>query len=384
MLFVTCLDAYFTNYFLKFFVKHMDELLVACLLVYVAININYILSHKRKLFFVFSLFLLVGFFSSFIFHYQPLIAVIIDSTLIVSRFMVGYLSVYVYTSKNSKKISVYLVNISKIITIILFVLLIHDLFFSSFFPKADFRYFTRSIQLMFPHPTYLAAACVTLLIFMGYKSNNNSLIKYMVMLSFIIFMTFRSKAIGFLFVYWVLFLFIFVFKSKNVKIIALLCGLSAVYLVREQLSDYYFTNGYSPRSILLQDSVSMLKNHFPLGTGFATFGSSVAVDYYSPLYVSLGYLSNWGMSKEYSIFLNDSFWPEIIAQFGIVGLGLFIYIIILFFKIATKRENRNTYSSFAMTMTLVYLLITSLAESSFFNPSSFLLFMLFAVYENKS
>lgn len=62
MLFVTCLDAYFTNYFLKFFVKHMDELLVACLLVYVAININYILSHKRKLFFVFSLFLLVGFF----------------------------------------------------------------------------------------------------------------------------------------------------------------------------------------------------------------------------------------------------------------------------------------------------------------------------------
>lgn len=54
------------------------------------------------------------------------------------------------------------------------------------------------LQLMFPHATYLAAASVTLLIFLGYKNRNKENLKYMIMISIVGMSTLRGKALGFL------------------------------------------------------------------------------------------------------------------------------------------------------------------------------------------
>ena len=120
-----------------------------------------------------------------------------------------------------------------------------------------------------------------------------------------------------------------------------------------------------------------MMEHFPFGTGFGSFGSSIAANYYSPIYERLGYQNNYGMSSEYSGFLTDCFWPTIFAQFGFIGLVFLFLIICYFLLISIRKLKINRDAGFAMLMTIVYLLITSVAESSFFNPTAFLFFILF-------
>ena len=126
-----------------------------------------------------------------------------------------------------------------------------------------------------------------------------------------------------------------------------------------------------------------MMEHFPFGTGFGSFGSSIAANYYSPIYERLGYQNNYGMSSEYSGFLTDCFLPTIFAQFGFIGLVFLFLIICYFLLISIRKLKINRDAGFAMLMTIVYLLITSVAESSFFNPTAFLFFILFAVYEKE-
>ena len=194
--------------------------------------------------------------------------------------------------------------------------------------------------------------------------------------------TLRGKALGFFAVYWFLYIFIYFFKFKN-SILIYFCGfILAVFIAKDQFSTYFGALAYySPRLILLKDGVQLMLTHFPFGTGFATFGSAVAFNYYSPLYTSLGYQSNYGMNSSDGQFLTDTFWPIIFAQFGILGFIVFCMIIIYFIQLAVKQFRSNKNSGFAMLMVLSYLLITSFGETSFFNPTALLFFMLFAIYE---
>lgn len=75
-------------------------------------------------------------------------------------------------------------------------------------------------------------------------------------------------------------------------------------------------NTYSPRNIMLKDSIVLMKSRFPIGYGFASFGSPTASKYYSYLYTLLDYNSKYGMSETDGYFLSDIFWPAILGQFG--------------------------------------------------------------------
>lgn len=383
LLFITCLDSLTNIQEINFFFKHIDELITIIFTVYIILNYKILLKSKLKLIIPWILFMIIGFISTAINMYQPISAVLIDAFLLVQRFIVGYLAVIIYLDKNDINISDIIIKSAKFITVILFIIAIHDIIFTPFFAKSDFRYFTYSLKLMFPHSTYLAAAEVILLILLGYKNEKNNNYIYMIMATFVGIMTLRSKAIGFFILYWFLYLMIFAFKNKNYLYIFILGGIGCFLLVQNQFQDYFFADRYSPRAILLNDSLKLMLTHFPFGTGFGTYGSSIAVNYYSPLYILLGYQSNDGMSQSYSAFLTDSFWPTIIGEFGIIGLIIFLIVILYFLKTSIKKIKQNQVAGFAMLMILAYSLITSFAESSFFNPVSLLMFMLFAVYEKE-
>lgn len=155
-------------------------------------------------------------------------------------------------------------------------------------------------------------------------------------------------------------------KVKIITLHIFLGIIGTAFIARDQLTAYFGSiDLYSPRLILFKDGLKLMLSHFPFGTGYATFGSSIAVNYYSPLYVALKYPYNWGMSPSYSAFLSDLFWPTIFSQFGILGLILFLFIIIYFLKLSMRKMRLNKNAGFAMLRTIVYLLITSIAESVF-------------------
>lgn len=384
LLFITCLDSISNNIVLNFLLKHLDEFITMFMLGYISCNYKTVFQKKSLVICITIALYMVGFISSCIYHYQPVVPMLIDAFLLSTRFIIGYLAVIIYTSKRNKNITDGLTGIVKIITLLLFLLVLHDLVLSPFFPKSDFRYFMYGLQLMFPHATYLASSAATLLIYLGYKNKNEEYLKYMLMATFIGITTLRGKALGFFAAYWFIYIIIKYFKSKNYFFTYFLGIIGTAVIAKDQLTAYFGPlNLYSPRLILFKDGLKLMLNHFPFGTGFASFGSSIATNYYSPLYVKLRYPYNWGMSPSYSAFLSDLFWPTIFSQFGVLGLILFIFIIIYFVKLSIKKMKSNKNAGVAMLMTIVYLLITSVAESSFFNPTALLFFMLFAVYEKE-
>ena len=85
----------------------------------------------------------------------------------------------------------------------------------------------------------------------------------------------------------------------------------------------YLLNDTAPRFLLFYYAFVTASNCFPLGSGFASYGSTTAISEYSKLYYEYGFNKRWGMSEEYHPFLMDSYYPQIIAQFGYFGSVLY-------------------------------------------------------------
>ncbi len=385
LLFLMCLEDLTNISLLQSFFKHIDEVLVLICYVYLTLHIHYVFRKKWRLLYLWLGFMAIGAASSLIYRYQSTIPTLIDAIVVISKFMVGYLTAYVYCSIHRDTLSQRLMGAARLITVLLFVIAVHDMVMTPFFPRGEYRYFTQSLVLMFPHSTYLSAAMVTLLVLLGYTNKDNRNIPFMVMASFIGIMTLRGKAIAFFAVYWMMYLCLITFRVRNLTALIIIGGITCVIIGYEQISDYFLTTTrFSPRQILLKDSIPLAIKHFPLGTGFGTFGSTIAAQNYSPLYEQLGYVTLDGMGPGNTAYLTDSFWPEIFAQFGLVGTFLFIGILILFVTYSIKSLKKNLLAGFSMLMILINMLINSTAESSFFNPASFLLFAIFGIFEVES
>ncbi|MGK0605899.1 hypothetical protein [Enterococcus gilvus] len=101
-----------------------------------------------------------------------------------------------------------------------------------------------------------------------------------------------------------------------------------------QLQDYFFDPyHYSPRKIMLLDSLRLANRNFPIGTGFGSFGSEMAARYYSPLYYSLGYNNLHGLDGNANFStLNDNYLAMLLAQLGWIGALLYYSIFFLIAK----------------------------------------------------
>ncbi|MGF0148756.1 hypothetical protein ACQRDF_15425, partial [Lachnospiraceae bacterium SGI.054] len=73
-----------------------------------------------------------------------------------------------------------------------------------------------------------------------------------------------------------------------------------------------------------------------------------------------------------SQYLNDSWWPMVMGQFGIVGLIITIFV---FYKIFVYlQKNKIKYYSKAMVLTgMIYLLVASLGTSIFTTSATIIL-----------
>lgn len=69
----------------------------------------------------------------------------------------------------------------------------------------------------------------------------------------------------------------------------------------------------------------VLRDCFPLGSGFATYGSDQAFKHYSPLYVRFGFHHDYVLAQDTGFAMNDNFWPMLLDQFGLFGAFLYGY-----------------------------------------------------------
>lgn len=317
---------------------------------------------------------------SSIFNGTASITTMILDCFVCIKFMVFYQGGRLLSKRNyftSEGLYYYLNSACKIISVILLLLCIHDIFLAPFFEKFDYRYITYSLELCFLHPTYLAAVCMScmavLIYNMKYDPKN---MRYIIMLTVVTLFTFRTKAIGALLIMFALYFSCVKYKLKTKWLLLMGATCVVVYLSLSQLETYFVAGTSVPiRLKLLQDGIRIAQQFFPFGAGFGSFGTTVAYESGSSFYYSLGYMSGFYANQP----VGDAFWPGIFAPAGWVGTIFFIVAILLMVMDSIRRLKEDEYAGWCMLSILSYAIIASTAETAFFNPATAFMFIIYGI-----
>lgn len=256
---------------------------------------------------------------------------------------------------------------AKVLSVLLCALAVISIFVDIGMSGTEVRYGLRPFNFIFYHSSAVIWMMVafTSVLLIDRKKN----FVFIVFSLVVICLTLRSKGIC-----WAAFVVLFALslgkrnRLSAVQIAA--CLLAIVYFGFDQFM-FYYSGDASERSrgAMLIASVQIAGDYFPIGTGFGTFGSAItATDgYYSPLYYEYGLSTVYGLQPFFTSFITDAFWSTVIAQFGVIGLALFIALLILLYKDIRFRSRREWI---APTAAFLYIVIGSLGETAFFSPNS--------------
>lgn len=193
------------------------------------------------------------------------------------------------------------------------------------------------------------------------------------------------KAQSLFFITFFVFLSILTNKRKSeikIRTIVVISFFSFFSVVPAVLN-YFHTSVYSPRQVLMSGGINLFKQYFPFGSGFATFGSTMASKNYSPIYLNFGYASLYGMGLDGNkSFLSDNFFAELIGELGLIGILIFGILSIVVARVFIVSKLNKNLSSYCIAMFISLIAIN--LSSSFFSSSSGALMMCVLAVISKS
>lgn len=176
--------------------------------------------------------------------------------------------------------------------------------------------------------------------------------------------TLRSRAFIFSLLFILFYVIFVIFRVEKIKLrYAIPLVIAAAVTFAGQIS-YYFT-GTTARGVLLRNGIRTMKTYFPLGAGFATFGTAVAQQHYSKLYFRYGFWQYFGTSMKNRSFLLDDYWPAILAEIGIFGAVLMLAVILMLAR-RNARLCSNPYARVGVYSVWLAMFSSSVVTSSFF------------------
>ena len=184
------------------------------------------------------------------------------------------------------------------------------------------------------------------------------IIKYFLMSCIPLALTFSSLVFCWIFV--VVYLFVILQRDGVFKVRYIVPLAIAVILFSIEDITTYFYDLNSPRMMFIIYGIKTANTFFPIGSGFATYGTEMAARYYSKLYLAYGWRNLWTLGEN-GQFLNDTFLAGILGQFG--WIGFFLYIICLYTlyrSINTKNlTKQERILSLATVITIYVVMISS-------------------------
>ncbi len=164
-------------------------------------------------------------------------------------------------------------------------------------------------------------------------------------------------------------------RRQRLGIVALLAVLigGAFTIGRERIKTVVedtmtsYLDPYAPstaRALLYVTGWRIAEDHFPLGAGFGRFGGYVSQLHYSPLYDEYGLSNIYGLSRETPSYMQDTYWPHILAEVGLFGALVLVAFFLLLWRrcvhVARKAPNEQTrVIALAASMVLIEGLIES-------------------------
>lgn len=254
---------------------------------------------------------------------------------------------------------------------------------------SDIRYGLKSFQFINNGAGQLSFMFYSVMLILTadirYQKKRSGKAIYILMALIVWVSTLRSRAFMFVLIYFYLY-WLFVVRQRRFKL-NLGNGLAmvgAVALFGMDQFETYFSNTVTARYSLLQYGIYTMKRYFPLGSGFATYGTDAAVKYYSKLYDEYGFGKVYGLSRNFSAFAHDTYWPAIFAQFGVFGTLLMAVLIYKVFADMLKRAKSNHYAFFAAVFICITQVVSSIATATFFHFITVGLFFLMPLLFDES
>lgn len=350
--------------------SYLDELLALCGIFVILFRFRKCIELLKNKYIIclvgaISIFVLVGILGNVIFRYQPFKYWLIDLYTNLKFFFTLAMGFLVY-DEDDKEVEMGLLAGAWASSIFLFFVFAADRLFH--FYGGQVRYGIRSAELFYFHCTYLAGtmAFLTALLLVFYRKYNLILMLGNIV---IMFFTLRSKAIATAFIFVILWIQI-MWRKRDIKLWHIVSvGVATIALGAKQIYFYFIQlSGWSGRSIILQTCFKVMKDYFPIGTGFGTYGSHVAAEHYSPVYVKYGFLETDTLipGGEVSYF-DDQFWPIIIGQTGFIGTIAYVIAITVLIMLCWKLQRSRRSEYLAGFFIFVYLLLSSTGEPAFNN-----------------
>jgi hypothetical protein len=123
--------------------------------------------------------------------------------------------------------------------------------------------------------------------------------------------------------------------------------------------------GTPARIALYETAVRIGMDEFPLGVGLGRYASWVSRIEYSEVYQRYGLDTIYGLSPANPMFINDTFWPQILGETGVVGLAAY-GVLVAWFGLAMLRLVRRSDlppATAAVVLGTSMLLVQTLVES---------------------
>ena len=355
--------------------SYFDELLAVISIFYLVKKIGLVRKNIiiLKILYMLLIMLCLGFFSNITSGvHQNVFAVLVDAFGVIKNHIIFLAALLCIKDETKEKVIRALSPVAKLFVLVSFVCAIINLFFNTSW-SYDVRYGIRSFQFFFNNPAALAQA---LIVCVAVFDNNSLSFSFSKIAAFIVMiLTLRSGILAIVAIYF--FVYFFFNKTKSVHwyhitllaIIALTVGWGMI--------NEYFISKNTLRYLMLSTGFLVTLKYFPLGAGFATFGSQMSYTYYSPLYYEYGFDNVWGFNADNGNYINDNYWPMVMAQIGILGMIANIYMLVMEFKLVNGRGRKNCLRIISISI-FINLMISTLVSANLTGVSGTIMYFVLA------
>ncbi len=147
--------------------------------------------------------------------------------------------------------------------------------------------------------------------------------------------------------------------------IVLPTGLVLWPVLREGFQGYFGESAVTvqARTALYAGSLLLSRQYFPFGVGLGKYGSYGSIVDYSDVYYRFGFDAIYGMSPAYPNFIQDTFWPQVLGETGLLGLVCFAGILASILWACGSRVRHSKGHASWLPLAAYLILIETMFES---------------------
>lgn len=268
---------------------------------------------------------------------------LLEAFVFAKQYIIFVFLVLCINKKSTLQVLKFFDSLSRVMVLVLFVALLAEHLFGLGFTsrKGEFSFLAG----------FGATVSVWTILFVYIIVSGNSKNKVLFTCFGAILVLFSKSGIGLLGLALLVVTYVFLIKQRKFHWYYLLIIIPFVVAFSFDEISRYLLDSTAPRALLLMYAFVTASRYFPIGAGFATYGSASAAKHYSKLYMEYGFNYRYGMSSNDAMFLMDSYYARIIGETGYLGLvffALIMYIIIIKMILTIPDKHMKYYTLMLM------------------------------------